>query len=48
MHSIEEMEEVSFDESSGEDDSEVVEQSLIKLYADSSSEYLHGHQFNDM
>ena len=36
--SIEEMEGVSFDKSSYEDDSEVFEQSLMQLYADSSSE----------
>ena len=38
MHSIEEMEGVSFDDSSNEDDSEVVEQSLMQLHADFSSE----------
>ena len=32
------MEGVSFDKSSDEDDNEVVEQSLMQLYADSSSE----------
>ena len=38
MTSIEEMEGVSYGESSNEDNSEVVEQSLRQLYADSSSE----------
>ena len=37
LRSIEKMEGMSFDKSSDEDDSEVAEQSLMQLYADSSS-----------
>ena len=44
LRSIEEMEGVSLEQNSDDDDSDVVEQSLMQLYADSSSEESDGNE----